>query len=98
MGNWQSQGQLEWDIVQEVFTPFNNREIIDLMLGTKPEYRKGPDYILFKEVMRNLWPEVLSVPINPRSSSFKIKRYSKKFLTGVGLFEFFDSQYRKIKN
>lgn len=97
MGNWQSQGQLEWDIVQEVFTPFNNREIIDLMLATKPEYRKEPDYILFKEVMQNLWPEVLSVAINPRSTSFKIKYYSKEVLLSMNVFHFFDKFYNKIK-
>jgi len=30
-GSWQTQNQLEWDIVHETFTPFNNRELLDTL-------------------------------------------------------------------
>ena len=42
IGSWQAQSQLEWDIVQETFSPFNNRELLDIMLRVNPSYRIGP--------------------------------------------------------
>lgn len=65
-GGWQAQSQLEWDIAQEVFTPFNNREVLELMLGVDPRHRIGPDHEIYREIALRLWPEVLSEPINPK--------------------------------
>ena len=50
MGSWQAQSQLEWDIVQESFTPFNHRKLIEIMLSVKPELRQEPDYVFFKNI------------------------------------------------
>lgn len=65
-GSWQAQSQLEWDIAQEVFTPFNNREVLEAMLGVDPRHRIGPDHEIYREIALRLWPEVLSEPINPK--------------------------------
>lgn len=65
IGGWQAQSQLEWDIVQEVFTPFNDRSLLETMLSVPAQYRSGADFPLFKEMYRLLWPEVLNYPINP---------------------------------
>ena len=67
LGGWQAQSQLEWDIAQEVFTPFNNREALELMFGVDPRHRIEPDHALHREIALRLWPEVLSEPINPRA-------------------------------
>ncbi|SHF43501.1 hypothetical protein SAMN05444274_105206 [Mariniphaga anaerophila] len=80
MGNWQAQSQLEWDIVQEVFTPFNNREIIDTMLALNPMYRSKPKYLFFKLLIENLWAESLTEPINPSPFSKKLKKDIKDTL------------------
>ena len=85
MGGWQAQSQLEWDIVQETFTPFNNREIINLMLSVDPDYRKYPKYILYVKIMRLLWPEVLKEMINPMSI---LERISKKIKDTLRMYGF----------
>ena len=95
MNSWQGQSQLEWDIVQDTFTPFNNREIIDIMLAVKPEYRVKPNYVLFTKVMEKLWKEVLEVPINPKSTSFKIRFYLRKNLLNMGKFRDIKKVFRK---
>lgn len=65
MGSWQAQSQQEWDIVQETFSPFNHRGLLEIMLGVPPQYRCAPDYALYRKMQEALWPEVLVQPINP---------------------------------
>ncbi len=74
MGSWQAQSQLEWDIVQEVYTPFNHRRLLEAMLGVPTRYRCWPHYALYEEMTRALWPEVLAEPINPPDSTAALCR------------------------
>jgi hypothetical protein len=68
-GNWLAMCQLEFDIAwKDIFTPFNCRSLLINMLSTKEKYRKSPKYELFEKLILNLWPEVLSVPINPHKN------------------------------
>ncbi len=83
-GSWQSQSQLEWDLVHDTFTPFNNRELLDIMLHINTKYRSKPNYKLYRDSMKRLWPEVLSQPINPLSAKREIKSKMKSFLVGIG--------------
>ncbi|WP_340107007.1 hypothetical protein [Rhodohalobacter sp. 8-1] len=69
MGSWQAQHQLEWDVIHESFTPFNNRKIIETMLGVDIELRIRPECTFFEEIITNLWPETLQLPVNPPPSS-----------------------------
>ncbi len=87
MGSWQAQGQLEWDIVQEVFTPFNNRELLDLMLGIDAKHRCAPNYVQFTKVMQSLWEEVLQEPINPIPVRVKLKGVVRNALSKIGLLQ-----------
>jgi hypothetical protein len=64
-GGWQPMTQLEWDIVQEVFTPFNCRSLLTTLLSVDESDRKIPDFTLYMSMIAELWPEVLSEPINP---------------------------------
>lgn len=67
VGNWLAMCQSEFDVAwQEIFTPFNCRRLLVTLLSVGEEYRRAPNYQLYKEVILNLWPEVLSVPINPQ--------------------------------
>lgn len=85
-GSWQTQNQLEWDIVHDTFTPFNNRELLDIMLRIDPKYRSKPDnYILYQRTMEKLWPEVLSEPINPPSGKELLKSKFKAFMVKLGV-------------
>ena len=64
-GCWQAMSQLEWDIVHEVLTPFNCRSLLTTLLSVDESYRKIPDFTLYKSIIAELWPEVLTEPINP---------------------------------
>lgn len=83
-GSWQSQSQLEWDLVHDTFTPFNNRELLDIMLHIDTKYRRKPDYILYRESMALLWPEVLNQPINPLTPKLRSKSMLKSLLALIG--------------
>ena len=85
LGSWQAQSQLEWDIVQEAFTPFNNREIISLMISVDKKYRLHSKYPLFMKMMNKLWDEVLYIPIDPQTSYMEIKKRIKDTLKLWGI-------------
>ncbi|MGH2108679.1 hypothetical protein [Aerococcus urinaeequi] len=72
MGNWGSLTANEEDIAIENFMPFNNRKLLMVIMSVDDNYRVSPDFILYKKVAENLWPEVLSEPINPEPISSKI--------------------------
>ena len=87
IGSWQAQSQLEWDMVQEMFTPFNNREIVEIMLGVNEEYRTNPaDFSFFQDLIDSLWPEVRKVPINPKSNKQKLISHLKSVFKTLGVF------------
>jgi hypothetical protein len=65
MGSWQAQSQLEWDIIQDEFTPFNHRGLLEVLLCTPAKLRCEPNYSLYKRIMKVLWPEVMRYPVNP---------------------------------
>lgn len=72
-GRWQAMSQLEWDIAQEVFSPYNCRKLMTDFWSVDESYRKPPDYTMHFEIMRNLWEACLSEPINPKSRLKSIK-------------------------
>lgn len=75
VGSWQAQSQLEWELVQEAISPFNNRKLLNIALGVPSKYRCSPNYVFFERVIDKLWPELLEVPINPISNKTKLIRY-----------------------
>jgi hypothetical protein len=85
MGSWQAQSQLEWDIVQDAFTPFNNRELLDILLSVDPKYRCKPEYSFLKKIMENSWPEVLCEPINPSQNKGMAKYIIKSVFVKFGV-------------
>lgn len=78
MGRWQASAQLEWDIAQETLSPFNCRALINTWLGVDRTFRVPPSSTLFLEMTHRLWPEVLSEPVNPKSSARKLLRSAKR--------------------
>jgi hypothetical protein len=63
--NWGAQIQIEKDIAQEDFNPFNSRLLIKYYLSAKFENNAPPNFNLSKQIIRNLWPETLNAPFNP---------------------------------
>ena len=69
-GNWLAMCQAEFDTAwSENFTPFNCRLLLENMLSTQQIYRQSPNYVLYKELISTLWPEVLEEPINPQKGN-----------------------------
>lgn len=69
-GNWLAMTQLEFDVAwKDIFTPYNCREILTLMMSVEEQARKGPENVLFLELIHAMWPETLSKPVNPHKKS-----------------------------
>lgn len=88
MGGWQAQGQLEWDIIHEEFTPYNYRPLIETMLGVPIKYRLHDKPRLYQEIIQQTWPELLYWPFNPPSwnKRHQLKYYMADKLKKVGLY------------
>lgn len=67
-GQWLAVGQVEWDVAGESFAPFNCRTLLATLLAVHEHYRQLPHYELYSALLRELWPEVLSEPINPHKN------------------------------
>lgn len=70
MGNWMALNTAEVEIATDVISPFNCRLLIETCLKAPREKRMAPDYPFFKLIMQQLWPDVLSEPINPGAKGF----------------------------
>jgi len=64
-GNWGAQHFDEFGIAGDVLCPYNCRLWIETMLSTPRRMRARPDYPLYRDLIQSMWPEALSVPINP---------------------------------
>ena len=68
-GNFAAMAQTEWDIVQEVFTPYNCRQLLTTMLSVDEKFRDHDKPLLYKEIIVSLWPDLLNEPVNPPAKS-----------------------------
>ena len=48
-----------------LFSIFNSREIMKIMLSVNPKYRDGKNTIFFRYLINKMWPELLNYPFNP---------------------------------
>ena len=48
-----------------LFSIFNSREIMKIMLSVNPKYRDGKNTIFFRYLIKKMWPELLNYPFNP---------------------------------
>ncbi|MFE4470074.1 hypothetical protein ACFRFH_14775 [Leifsonia sp. NPDC056824] len=74
-GSWQAQSQLEWDIAQEAFTPFNDRVLLTTLLQLPDELRTAPERTAFREIIASGGSDLLDEPINPRTSAVRIQEF-----------------------
>ena len=91
-GSWQAQGQLEWDIVQEAYCPFNHRGIHEMMLGVSARFRHAPNYKLNKMMLNVLWPEVTRQPLNPATAKDRLT----DILNHIGVYEIARRAYHHV--
>jgi hypothetical protein len=74
-GNWYTTFQEDKDIAQEEFIAFNCRKYMETCLSTRSRYRDLDTNILYKSMVRYMWPAALSELMYPKSW---IKFYLKK--------------------
>lgn len=82
-GAWQAQNQLESDFLFDVFVPFNNREILNLMLSIPNKYRDKKEPYIYKRIIELNWPKLLQYPINPPSKDSKLELISQYYLKAL---------------
>lgn len=76
VANWGTQLQLDKDIAQEDVIPYNSRLLMETMLSADLKYREKPEFIIFREIARKLWPETLQKPCNPDFKT-EVLKFSK---------------------
>ena len=77
LGNWAAQAYNENDFLMDVFTPFNSRIVLQDLLSIDPQQRRAPNYKLYTELSRHMWPEIMEYPCNPKRTSDKFIRLLK---------------------
>jgi hypothetical protein len=88
MGKWGALGSSEFEIANEEFILFNNRQLLNTILQVDEKYRIDPNYILYKKIINRLWPSTLSTPINGKSKlDIYIKYFAKYLLKKMHLFD-----------
>ncbi len=65
MANWATQFQVNKDIAQDEFFPFNSRRLVQDFLSINPYFRQVNSRFIMKKLMRILWKETLNAPVNP---------------------------------
>lgn len=79
-GNWGAMYAAEQDIAIEEFSPFNNRRLLTTLLSV--EHSFGTRNELYREMIRQMWPQTLEEPINPMSVPKFLKNLGKEILRG----------------
>lgn len=85
MGGWQAQSLLEWNIIHETFTPYNNRELLDITLSVPSKLRCKPKFVFYNRLMEILWNDALAEPINPKNCFSGAKNFTKDLLIFIGI-------------
>jgi hypothetical protein len=74
-GNWRAMNQVEFDIAwKDILVPNNCRRLLADMLSVRERDRRRPKDVLYKRLISELWPEVLSEPMNPHKKKSLFSR------------------------
>jgi hypothetical protein len=84
LANWGGQIQMDKDIAQEDINPYNSRNLVALYLSVPPRYLEIPFFELYAEVIRQMWPELLNLPMNT-----SLKRSIFKVMKTLGVLNFY---------
>lgn len=93
LANWGTQTQMDKDIAQDDINPLNSRMLAVNFLSVKAKYNNSPDYQLHRKIIKILWPELLSVPINPSRNNRILKG-----LNFFGLMNLFRRVIYRLRN
>jgi hypothetical protein len=84
LGNWGATGNSESDIAIEEVNPMNSHGLYEVFLGVDDRFTKYKSNVLFREIIRKMWPELLDFPINP---AYTNREKLSHLLVRTGLFE-----------
>jgi hypothetical protein len=72
--NWVAKSKTEFRAFgTEVFSPFNSRELLLTLYGVNKKYRRKQNPVVYRNIIKQLWPEVMQVPINPGAKKVAIR-------------------------
>jgi len=66
LGTWGNVGNSESDIAIEEFDPYDSHLVYETMLSVDRKHTSGSLPDLFRGMFREMWPELLEFPFNPR--------------------------------
>jgi hypothetical protein len=86
LGNWAATRNSESKIAIDKIDPYNSHLLNEIFLGVDERYK---DYqadlcILFREIIRSMWPELLDYPVNP---SVTMRDKIKTFMIKIQAYE-----------
>ncbi len=82
-GNWGAIGDSESDIAIDEVDPYNSHFLFETFLSVNKKYIKYENNILFREMIKQMWPELLNFPFNPPTS---FKERIKYYLKRIGIY------------
>jgi hypothetical protein len=82
--NWAGKLKSEVGLVSEVYSPFNSRELLDIMLSCNRRYRHFYISKLHYEIIKKLYPDALKYSINP-----SLRITAIKILSHLGLYKWY---------
>ena len=92
-GNWLAMNQVEFDIAwRDIFVPYSCRGLLMAMFAVREKDHHAPHNRLYKDIIRNLWPEVLCGPVNPNKAGRlifmqgKLRTQAKRSMARVSQF------------
>jgi hypothetical protein len=69
IGNWGCVGNSESDIAIEEYDPYDSHLLYETFLSVDPKYRTFRDNVLFRELIKYMWAQLLDLPFNPPDST-----------------------------
>ena len=69
MGVWGATAWTGYRVACEMVSPFSNRRLLETLLGVPARFRGREHNPLYREAIARLWPEALSVPLNPQAKT-----------------------------
>jgi len=88
-GNWGAVGNSESDIAMEELNPYVSHLLYETFLSVDDKYTNYKNPILFREMIRNMWPQLLEWPVNPMKYTMRGRLI--KDLPGINV-------YHNLKN
>lgn len=88
LGTWGAVGNSESDIAIEEFDPYASHRMYELLLSTDRSLQVFSDNVVFKSMIKAMWPELLKFPVNPPQG---IRARGRETLGTLGIKKWFQA-------